>query len=80
MRVQIVLFGGFDPLDVAPYEVLWAGGLVSGSRERRELVPAEDSGACYGLRRSEAIGEWTAGYDWAKRKKGSKVHADESES
>jgi len=26
MHAQIVLFDGFDPLDViAPYEVLWAG-------------------------------------------------------
>jgi transcriptional regulator GlxA family with amidase domain len=28
--VQIVLFDGFDPMDViAPYEVLWAGGLAT---------------------------------------------------
>ncbi len=70
MRAQIVLFEGFELLDVvAPYEVLWAGGLASGSREHRELVPVEDPGACYGLRCSEAVGERTPGsYDWAKRK------------
>ena len=54
MRAQIVLFEGFDPLYTVPYEVLWAGDLASGSRERRELVPAEDPGACYRLRRPEA--------------------------
>lgn len=34
MLVQIVLFDGFDPLDVvAPYEAFWAGGRVfAGSR------------------------------------------------
>lgn len=31
MHAQIVLFDGFDPLDViAPYEVLYAGGTASG--------------------------------------------------
>jgi transcriptional regulator GlxA family with amidase domain len=42
MQVQIVLFDGFDPLDVvAPYEVLWAGGLASGGAVTVELVSAE---------------------------------------
>ncbi len=32
MHIQIVLFDGFDPLDVvAPYEVLYAGGTASGA-------------------------------------------------
>ncbi|MFI2346115.1 hypothetical protein ACH492_03445 [Streptomyces sp. NPDC019443] len=31
MLVQVVLFDGFDPLDVvAPYEVLGAGGMTAG--------------------------------------------------
>src|SRR5436305_255250 len=39
---QIVLFDGFDPLDViAPYEVLWAGGMVTGGALTVELVSAE---------------------------------------
>ena len=42
MHVQIVLFDGFDPLDViAPYEVLYAGGSASGGAVRVELVSAE---------------------------------------
>ncbi|MFC0041826.1 DJ-1/PfpI family protein [Actinomadura rayongensis] len=42
MRVQIVLFDGFDPLDaVAPYEVLYAGGTASGGAVTVELVTAE---------------------------------------
>jgi len=41
MHVQIVLFDGFDPLDViAPYEVLSAGGLVAGGALTVELVSA----------------------------------------
>lgn len=42
MHVQIVLFDGFDPLDViAPYEVLYAGGAASGGAVSVELVSAE---------------------------------------
>src|SRR5579884_1131397 len=42
MYVQIVLFDGFDPLDViAPYEVLWAGGVAAGGPLTVELVSAE---------------------------------------
>jgi len=42
MHVQIVLFDGFDPIDVvAPYEVLYAGGTASGGAVTVELVSAE---------------------------------------
>ncbi|MER5550977.1 DJ-1/PfpI family protein [Streptomyces sp. NPDC002793] len=42
MHAQIVLFDGFDPLDViAPYEVLYAGGTASGGLVSVELVSAE---------------------------------------
>ncbi|WP_086696158.1 glutamine amidotransferase, partial [Streptomyces recifensis] len=42
MHVQIVLFDGFDPLDViAPYEVLYAGGSASDGTVTVELVSAE---------------------------------------
>lgn len=42
MHAQIVLFDGFNPLDViAPYEVLWAGGAASGGALTVELVSAE---------------------------------------
>ncbi|MDP9373263.1 MAG: DJ-1/PfpI family protein [Chloroflexota bacterium] len=42
MHAQVVLFDGFDPLDVvAPYEVLWAGGLATGGALTVELVSAE---------------------------------------
>ncbi|MEV6011735.1 DJ-1/PfpI family protein [Streptomyces sp. NPDC051976] len=42
MNVQIVLFDGFDPLDViAPYEVLYAGGMASEGAVSVELVSAE---------------------------------------
>jgi transcriptional regulator GlxA family with amidase domain len=42
MHVQIVLFDGFDPLDViAPYEVLYAGGMASEGAVSVELVSAE---------------------------------------
>ncbi|MEU6264104.1 hypothetical protein [Saccharopolyspora shandongensis] len=42
MHVQIVLFDGFDPLDViAPYEVLYAGGIASAGAVSVELVSAE---------------------------------------
>ncbi|MGW1532811.1 DJ-1/PfpI family protein [Streptomyces aureus] len=42
MHIQIVLFDGFDPLDViAPYEVLHAGGSASGGAVTVELVTAE---------------------------------------
>ncbi|MFF5896834.1 DJ-1/PfpI family protein [Streptomyces argenteolus] len=42
MLAQIVLFDGFDPLDViAPYEVLHAGGLASDGALTVELVSAE---------------------------------------
>ncbi len=42
MYAQVVLFDGFDPLDViAPYEVLWAGGAASGGALTVELVSAE---------------------------------------
>ncbi len=39
---QIVLFDGFDPLDViAPYEVLWAGGIAAGGALTVELASAQ---------------------------------------
>ena len=42
MLAQIVLFDGFDPLDViAPYEVLSAGGMVTAGSLKVELVSAE---------------------------------------
>lgn len=42
MHAQIVLFDGFDPLDViAPYEVLFAGGVAAGGALTVELVSAE---------------------------------------
>jgi transcriptional regulator GlxA family with amidase domain len=42
MYAQIVLFDGFDPLDViAPYEVLGAGGSMAGGALTVELVSAE---------------------------------------
>jgi putative intracellular protease/amidase len=42
MQAQIVLFDGFDPLDViAPYEVLHGGGIASGGALTVELVSAE---------------------------------------
>ncbi len=42
MHAQIVLFDGFDPLDViAPYEVLSAGGAAAGGALTVELVSAE---------------------------------------
>jgi putative intracellular protease/amidase len=42
MRAQIVLFDGFDPLDViAPYEVLSAGGMVTDGALEVELASAE---------------------------------------
>jgi len=42
MLAQIVLFDGFDPLDViAPYEVLGAGGVVTDGALEVELVSAE---------------------------------------
>ncbi|WP_447009975.1 DJ-1/PfpI family protein [Saccharothrix hoggarensis] len=42
MLAQIVLFDGFDPLDViAPYEVLGAGGVIAGGALEVELVSAE---------------------------------------
>jgi putative intracellular protease/amidase len=42
MLTQIVLFDGFDPLDViAPYEVLYAGGVVTEGVLTAELVSAE---------------------------------------
>lgn len=40
--MQIVLFDGFDPLDVvAPYEVLYAGGTATNGAVTVELVSAE---------------------------------------
>ncbi|MFJ9683768.1 DJ-1/PfpI family protein [Streptomyces sp. NPDC101194] len=42
MHIQVVLFDGFDPLDViAPYEVLYAGGMASEGAVTVELVSAE---------------------------------------
>jgi putative intracellular protease/amidase len=39
MHAQIVLFDGFDPLDViAPYEVLYAGG----TGQRRTILAATE--------------------------------------
>jgi transcriptional regulator GlxA family with amidase domain len=41
MKAQIVLFEGFDPLDViAPYEVFYAGGTASNGAVSVELVSA----------------------------------------
>lgn len=43
--MQIVLFDGFDPLDVvAPYEVLYAGGTATNGAVTVELVSAEGPG------------------------------------
>jgi putative intracellular protease/amidase len=45
MHAQIVLFDGFDPLDViAPYEVLLAGGIVSRGAISVELVSPNGPG------------------------------------
>ena len=42
MLAQIVLFDGFDLLDaIAPYEVLWAGGMATGGKLQVELVSIE---------------------------------------
>ena len=42
MLVQIVLFDGFDPLDViAPFEVLTAGGDMASGALAVELVAAD---------------------------------------
>ncbi|MGV9310354.1 DJ-1/PfpI family protein [Nonomuraea sp. NPDC003727] len=42
MHAQVVLFDGFDPLDViAPYEVLQAAGMYAGGAVTVELVTAE---------------------------------------
>ncbi|MEV5545753.1 DJ-1/PfpI family protein [Streptomyces sp. NPDC052309] len=42
MHIQVVLFDGFDPLDViAPYEVLYAGGSAADGAVTVELVTAE---------------------------------------
>ncbi|MFI9406343.1 DJ-1/PfpI family protein [Nocardia sp. NPDC052316] len=42
MLAQFVLFDGFDPLDVlAPYELLGAGGMITGGSLQVELVSAE---------------------------------------
>jgi len=54
IRAQIVLFDGFDPLDViAPYDVLWAGGAAAGGALTVELVsvdgPREVTGGIGGL-------------------------------
>jgi len=49
MYTQIVLFDGFDPLDViAPYEVLWAGGMIAGGALTVELVSVEGPRAVAG--------------------------------
>lgn len=49
MHAQVVLFDGFDPLDVvAPYEVLWAGRRASGGALSVELVSAEGPRAVVG--------------------------------
>src|SRR5690606_32605597 len=42
MLAQVVLFDGFDPMDViAPFEVLYAGGIAGGGALTVELVSAE---------------------------------------
>ncbi|MFI7272594.1 DJ-1/PfpI family protein [Streptomyces sp. NPDC049879] len=42
MHVQIALFDGFDPLDaVAPYEVLYAGGMATDGAVSVELASAQ---------------------------------------
>jgi transcriptional regulator GlxA family with amidase domain len=42
LLAQIVSFDGFDPLDaIAPYEVLWAGGMFTNGALRVELASAE---------------------------------------
>jgi len=49
MYAQIVLYDGFDPLDViAPYEVLWAGGLATGGALTVELAAADGPGPVTG--------------------------------
>lgn len=46
MHVQIVLFDGFDPLDVlGPFEVLHAGGGFSGGRVTVELAGVDGPGS-----------------------------------
>ncbi|EDX26741.1 ThiJ/PfpI, partial [Streptomyces sp. Mg1] len=65
MLCQIVLFDGFDPLDViAPYEVLFAGSMAAPGQLSVELVSAEGprevpSGA--GLLTLRATGRWIRG-------------------
>ncbi len=45
MLAQVVLFDGFDPLDViAPYEVLHTGGMLTEGALSVELVSAEGAG------------------------------------
>ncbi|MFJ9371415.1 DJ-1/PfpI family protein [Nocardia sp. NPDC101769] len=68
MHAQIVLFDGFDPLDViAPYEVLYAGGTASAGAVTVELVSAEGprevaSGTCgLALRATAALDPGRAG-------------------
>jgi transcriptional regulator GlxA family with amidase domain len=42
MLAQIILFNGFDPMDViAPYEVLWGGGVASDGQLDVEFVSLE---------------------------------------
>jgi transcriptional regulator GlxA family with amidase domain len=42
MLAQIILFDGFDPMDViAPYEVLWGGGVASDGQLEVEFVSLE---------------------------------------
>jgi hypothetical protein len=42
MHTQVVLLGGFDPLDaIAPYEVLYADGSATDGAVTVELVTAE---------------------------------------
>jgi transcriptional regulator GlxA family with amidase domain len=59
--VQIVLFDGFDPLDViAPYEVLWAGAMATKGALQVELASLEGarevpSGSALALRATAVL-------------------------
>ncbi|MGC4808798.1 DJ-1/PfpI family protein [Micromonospora sp. DT233] len=56
MLVQIVLYDGFDPLDVvAPFEVLAAGGDAAGGALSVELVCADGPGEVVGGTRGLAL-------------------------
>ena len=61
MHAQIVLFDGFDPLDViAPYEVLAAGSDYVGGEMEVDLVSAEGSRAVISRGRGRRVGQAAA--------------------